>query len=54
MLIHTDADVGTNPTILVIDKTLVAHRTLVETLMMDRTSTMSNVSTIVVALVDTQ
>ena len=53
MAIHTDANVGTNLAILAVDKTLAAHRTLVETLTMDRASAMSNVSTIVVALADT-
>ena len=54
MVIHTDTDVGTNPTILVVDKTLAAHRTLVETLTMDRASAMSNVSTIIATLAGTQ
>ena len=54
MVIHTDADVGTNPTILAVDKTLAAHRTPVETSTMDRASTMSNVSMVVAALADTQ
>jgi len=54
MVIHPNTDVGTNPRILVVDKTLVVHRTLVENLMMDRASAMRNVSMIVVVPADTE